>query len=92
MIDKHKTEFKQVIEPSEGVMESYRKLFNRNQSKWMRRSKLEISDLGKNFIWEDKTYTVEGAIDAMYMIVKETESNKYYRVHSDLVSAAFGLS
>ena len=58
----------------------------------MRRSKLEISDLGKDFIWEDKTYIVEGAIDAMNMIVRETASNKYYRVHSDLVSGAFGLS
>jgi len=92
MMEKHKTEFKQVIEPSESLMGSYRKLFNRNQSKWMRRSKLELSDLGKDFIWENKTYTVEGAIDAMNMLVRETESNKYYRVHSDLVTAAFGLS
>jgi hypothetical protein len=92
MMEKHKTEFKQVIEPSESLMVSYRKLFNRNQSKWMRRSKLELSDLGKDFIWEDKTYTLEGAIDAMNMLVRETESHKYYRVHSDLVTAAFGLS
>jgi hypothetical protein len=92
MTEQYKTEFKQVVEPSEGVMESYRKLFNRNQSKWMRRSKLEISDLGKDFIWEDKTYILEGSIDAINMIVRESESNKYYRVHTDLVSAAFGLS
>jgi len=92
MTDQYKTEFKQVVEPSESVMESYRKLFNRNQSKWMRRSKLEPSDLGRDFIWMDKTYTLEGAIDAMNMLVRETESNKYYRVHSDLVSGAFGLS
>lgn len=92
MVEQYKTEFKQVVEPSEGVMESYRKLFNRNQSKWMRRSKLELSDLGKDFIWEDKTYTLEGSIDSINMIVRESESNKYYRVHSDLVSAAFGLS
>lgn len=92
MIEKHKTEFKQVMQPSNSLMESYKKLFNRNQSKWMRRSKLEISDLGKDFIWEDKNYTLEGAIDAMNMIVREIESDKYYRVHIDLVSEAFGLS
>jgi len=92
MVEQYKTEFKQVVQPSEGVMESYKKLFNRNQSKWMRRSKLEISDLGKEFVWEDKTYILEGSIDAINMIVKESESNKYYRVHSDLVSAAFGLA
>ena len=92
MTEQYKTEFKQVVEPSESVMESYRKLFNRNQSKWMRRSKLEISDLGKDFIWEDKVYILEGSIDAINMIVRESESNKYYRVHTDLVSAAFGLS
>jgi len=91
MIEEYKKQFKQVVEPSEGVMDSYRKLFNRNQSKWMRRSKLEISDLGKEFLWEDQKYILEGSIDSLNMIVKECESGKYYRVHCDVVSSAFGL-
>lgn len=92
MIEEYKTQLKEVIEPSEGVMTSYKKLYKRNQSKWMRRSKLEVSDLDKEFGWDGKNYILEGAIDSLNMIVKETESNKYYRVHIDLVTHAFGLA
>ena len=90
-LEPHKVQMKEVVEPSEGVMKSYKNLFQRNQSKWIRRSKMEISHLDCEFIWEGKKFILEGSIDSLMMIIREKESGKFYRVHSDLVDSALGL-
>jgi len=90
-LEPYKAQMKEVVQPSEGVMKSYKNLFQRNQSKWMRRSKMEVSHLDAEFIWEGKEFVLEGSIDSLMMIIREKESGKFYRVHSDLVDSALGL-
>ena len=90
-LEPHKAQMKAVVQPSEGVMKSYKDLFQRNQSKWIRRSKMEIGHLNGEFIWEGKEFILEGSIDSLMMIIREKERGKFYRVHSDLVDSALGL-
>ena len=70
MKDYHK-QMKEVVAPSEGVLESYKKLFKRNQTKWMRRSKLEIDHLDKEFEFDGVSYILEGSIDSTMMIIRD---------------------
>jgi hypothetical protein len=91
MIEVYKSQVKEVVKPSDGVMESYKKLFKRNQTKWMRRSKMEVSHLGQEFTFDEKIYILEGSIDSQTMIAMEKETGKYYRLHCDLIDIAFGL-
>lgn len=79
--------WRRVTSPSERVLESYKKLFLRNQSKWMRRSKLEQKHLGESFKHSGKDYVLIGTVDIHNnMIVKDSEGN-YYFVHSDVIDS-----
>lgn len=87
----YQKQMKEVVAPSEGVLESYKKLFKRNQTKWMRRSKLEINHLDREFGFEGIPYILEGTIDSNMMIIRDINSGKFYRVYSDLVDHCFGV-
>ena len=91
MLEVYRAQVKEVVKPSDGVMESYRKLFKRNQTKWMRRSKTEVGHLGQEFLYEEKSFILEGSIDSQTMIALEKETQKYYKFHCDLIEIAFGL-
>lgn len=88
----YQKQMKEVVAPSDGVLDSYKKLFKRNQTKWMRRSKLEVSHLDKEFEFEGTSYILEGSIDSSMMIIRGKESGKFYRVYSDLVDYSFGVN
>ena len=91
MIKDYQKQMKEVVSPSPGVLDSYKKLYKRNQTKWMRRSKLELEHLDKEFEVEKEIYILEGSIDSSMMIIKNKETGKFYRVYSDLVDYAFGI-
>ena len=79
-------EFKSMREPSDSLKEHYSKMYERNQTKFIRRSKLEMEHLGHEFVHEEKTLKLIGSIDSILMLVVDVNENKYYRIHSDLVT------
>jgi hypothetical protein len=92
MLKEYQKQMKEVVSPSEGVLGSYKNLFKRNQTKWMRRSKIEVAHLDQEFEVEGSTYILEGTIDSNMMIIRSKDTGKFYRVYSDLVDEAFGVN
>ena len=76
---------KPMREPSKDLVEYYKSLYERNQTKFIRRSQLEVEHLGSVFEHEDKSLTLIGSIDAMLMLVKDTDG-KYYMLDSSVIS------
>jgi hypothetical protein len=91
MIKDYQKQMKEVVAPSPGVLDSYKKLYRRNQTKWMRRSKLELQHLDKEVEIEGVTYVLEGSIDSSMMIIRDKETGKFYMVYSDLMDHSFGV-
>lgn len=79
-------EFRSFNEPSDTLKEHYAKLYKRNQTKFIRRSKLEIEHLGQEFEHDGKTLKLIGSIDSILMVVVDVNENKYYRIHTDIVT------
>jgi hypothetical protein len=92
MADISKINFIAMREPTDSLKEYWRKLYVRNQSKWIRRSKLTKEHLDQEFLWDGIEYSLEGAVDSLHMLVKRIGDNKYFRVHSDLVDKAFNIN
>ncbi len=63
--------------PSKEMLEYYASLYNRNQSKFIRKSLLELHHLGSEFEFEEKKYKLLGAVDANLMLVKDEEENHF---------------
>jgi hypothetical protein len=80
-----KNELILIKEPSKELLEYYQKLYVRNQTKFIRRASLEESHLGTEFKFEGKTYTLMGTVDALLMLVKDSE-NKYFRMNCNTIS------
>ena len=79
-------EFKSMREPSDSLKEYYLKMYERNQTKFIRRSKLEMEHIGQEFEYDGKTLRLMGSIDSILMLVFDVNENKYYRIHSDFVT------
>lgn len=82
----HPKNYRAVKEPTEGVKEHYANYFKRNQTKFMRRSKLEESHLGSEFEFDGKTFKLLGSVDPVLMFVVDINENKYYFLHCDVVT------
>jgi hypothetical protein len=80
-----KSALTKVKEPSKELLSYYSKLYQRNQSKWVKRSSLEPSHLGSEFEFEGKNLKLEGSVDSVLMIVSDSEGN-YYRMHCNQIS------
>lgn len=80
-----KTELIAVKEPSKELLEYYQKLYRRNQTKFIRRASLEESHLGVEFEFKGKNYTLMGTVDALLMLVKDSE-DKYFRMNCNTIS------
>lgn len=77
-------EWQKTVCPTEKMFEYYKKLFLRNQNKWIRRSKLEPYHLGQEFKKDKKLYKLLGSVDIKNnMIINEIGTNNYYFIHSD---------
>ncbi len=81
-------DFKKMNEPSDSIKKHYAKMYERNQNKFIRRSKLEQSHLGSEFPYGDKTLRFIGAADGDRMVVVDESDNTYYLIHSDIPTNA----
>jgi len=80
--------FKKINEPSNTMKFHYKKLYNRNQDKFIRRSKLECKHLDSVFELDGDQYRLIGSVDSNRMIIVKESDNSYYFVHSDIPTAA----
>jgi len=78
--------FKEIKKPTDSMLLFYENMFKRNQSKFIRRSSLEISHLGSPFDYEDKKMKILGAIDANLMVAENVQDGKCYIIHGDSVT------
>lgn len=78
--------YRAIKEPTPGIKEHYAEYYRRNQSKFMRRSKLEIQHLGEEFSFDGKKFKLLGAVDPKLMFVVDLDENRYYFLHSDIVT------
>ncbi len=77
---------REIKEPSVSMADYYGKLFKRNQSKWIRRSKLEPEHLGSEFFFEGDTAKLIGSMNSEEVILKLENENKFWVVHIDDVT------
>ena len=77
--------WKRIKEPTDAMKDHYKKLFERNQSKWMRRSHLENSNLGEAFLFKGREYILQGTVDGKDTMIVSDSENNYYFVHSDII-------
>jgi hypothetical protein len=80
-----KSELTPFKEPTPEMQKYYANLYERNQSKWIRRSQLGVEHLGSTFEHDGGIFTLVGTIDPVLMLVRE-ESGKYYKIHCDIVT------
>ena len=71
--------------PSKEMLKYYSNLYERNQTKWIRRASLDVSHLGSEFVFEGKNMKLMGTIDSVLMLVKDSEEN-YYRLDCNIIS------
>jgi len=84
-MEKKDVKLKPMREPSADLLKYYRSLYERNQTKFMRRSMLEVDHLESEFEFEGKKLTLIGSIDAILMLVKD-ENGKHYMLDSSPIS------
>jgi len=82
-----KGDIREVKKPSDSMLSYYSNLFKRNQSKWMRRSKMESSHLGTSFIMEGNEYTLIGTVDSKNNMLIKSSDDRYFFVHSDILDS-----
>jgi len=80
------TDLKPMNTPSNSMKEYYGNLFKRNQMKFMRRSTLDPSHLGSEFVLEGKTYSLVGTISPAEMIIERIEDGSCYIIQCDLAT------
>jgi hypothetical protein len=52
----------------------------------MRRSKLGLEHLGEEFTFDNKTFKLLGSVDSKLMFIQDISENRYYFLHSDVVT------
>jgi sensor histidine kinase regulating citrate/malate metabolism len=79
---------RRIKEPTDSMRKYYGDQFVRNQSKWIRRSKLEPSHLGNSFTFEKEEAILLGSMTSEEVLVHFTESDEYIVIHIDDVTRA----
>jgi hypothetical protein len=77
---------RKIKKPTESMRKYYEDLYLRNQSKWMRRSKLEQSHLGSEFIFLQENHKLLGSSSSTDVVLSNLESGEFYIVHIDDVT------
>lgn len=77
---------REIKEPTKGMLDFYSNLFKRNQSKWIRRSKLEPTHLGVEFEFNGEQAKIIGSMNSEEVVLQLTESNRYLVTHIDGVT------
>ena len=80
--------WKKITTQSEEMQKYYANMFTRNQTKFMRRSLLEPSHVGSEFIIDGQNYQLIGAGNPTEMVVKKLDDGTFHMVHSDIVTSA----
>ena len=80
--------WKKITTQSEEMQKYYANMFTRNQTKFMRRSLLEPSHVGSEFIIDGQNYQLIGAGNPTEMVVKNLDDGTFHMVHSDIVTSA----
>jgi hypothetical protein len=78
------TDFKKINTPSPSILKHYEKLYDRNQNKFIRRSKLESSHRGSEFEYLGRQMKIVGSIDERQLLVLDMEEDLYYMIHIDI--------
>ena len=79
---------KKMKEPTPAMAKHYRDLFSRNQSKWIRRSKLEPNHIDSGFNLGDQTFQLVGTVNSSDVLIKNVETNDHFMVDIDYVTDA----
>lgn len=79
----YSTQLKPINPPSESMREYYGNLFKRNQMKFMRRSSLDPSHLGSEFVLDNQQFSLLGTISPAEMIIENLEDGSCYIIHCD---------
>lgn len=77
---------REIKEPTKSMLDYYGKLFKRNQSKWIRRSKLESEHLGSEFVFSGEIAILIGSMTSEEVILHLPVENKYLVAHIDDVT------
>lgn len=87
-MDLKASHFKEIKKPTDSMLFFYENMFRRNQSKFIRRSNLDVSHLGCEFNYVDKKMKMKilGAMDANLMVAENVEDGKCYIIHGDSVT------
>jgi hypothetical protein len=76
---------KHIRKPEQTMLEYYKTLFARNQSKWIRKSMLEPKDLGSVFEHEGEEFELIGSVSPKEFIIKSNADDKHYIVLNQFV-------
>jgi len=79
---------RKIKEPTDSMRKYYGDQFLRNQSKWIRRSKLETDHLGIEFTFEGENAILVGSMTSEEVLLHLTSDDEYMIVHIDDVSRA----
>lgn len=77
---------REIKPPTSGMLDYYSKLFKRNQSKWIRRSKLEPDHLGSEFMLGDQKAVLVGSMNSEEVVISTMDENKFFVAHIDDVT------
>jgi hypothetical protein len=80
--------YRKIKAPHDTMEKYYRDVFNRNQSKWIRRSKMEPKHLGCEFELEGAKYLLIGSATTTEVVVKNIETSEFFMLNIDPVTAA----
>lgn len=79
---------KKMKAPTDSMSKYYKDLFTRNQSKWIRRSKLEPHHIDSEFMLEDCKFFLRGSVNSTQVLIQSDTENEFMMVSIDLVSEA----
>ena len=83
-----KINYRKIKAPHDTMEKYYQDMFIRNQSKWMRRSKMEPTHLGCEFELEGSSYSLVGSASSTEVVVKNLETSEFFMINIDPVSVA----
>ncbi len=68
------------------MKEYYENLFKRNQMKFMKRSPMDPSHLGSEFLLDGIHFKLIGTMTPVEMVIQNLEDDSCYLIHCDYVS------
>lgn len=73
-------------EPTVAMSKYYKDLYIRNQSKWIRRSKLEPSHIDSEFILDGEKFYLRGSVNPTQVLIESDTTKQFMMVNIDLVT------